>query len=172
MSKTHQNFPINVFLKNEKKKPLGAMKLRGAEGKFSFNIFFLLLAAKPTAQNRAISRRKVVCIHCQVEMQRNHPAIRLHLETWLRKQHQQPQKLLPILDVFGNSAREYNLLQADHPNSIYWQIPLSTSQQSTLVITARAETQEDSHTQTKSQTQTDRQTVHTHAHMSTHRSWQ
>jgi hypothetical protein len=131
-----------------------------------------LLAAKPTAQNRAISRRKVVCIHCQVEMQRNHPAIRLHLETWLRKQHQQPQKLLPILDVFGNSAREYNLIQADHPNSIYWQIPLSTSQQSTLVITARAETQEDSHTQTKSQTQTDRQTVHTHAHMSTHRSWQ
>jgi hypothetical protein len=81
----------------------------------------------------------------------------------VRKQHQQQQKLLPILDVFGNSAHEYNL-QGDHPYSIYWPIPLSTSQQSTLVITARAETQEDAHTQT----QTDRQTVHTHAHMSEH----
>jgi hypothetical protein len=89
-----------------------------------------------------------------VEMQRNDPAIRLHLETWLRKQHQQ--KLLPILDVFGNSAHEYNL-QGDHPNSIYWPIPLSTTQQSTLVITALAETREDSHThtETKSQMQTD-----------------
>jgi len=46
LSKTHQNFPINVFLKNEKKKPLGAMKLRGAEGKFSFNIFFFIVGSK------------------------------------------------------------------------------------------------------------------------------
>jgi len=50
LRKTRQIFHINGFFNNEKKNPLGAMKLRGADGKFSFNKFFLLVAAKPTAQ--------------------------------------------------------------------------------------------------------------------------
>jgi len=53
------------------------MKLRGADGKFSFNMFFLLVAAKPTAQESCTVQHfppQSYLHHRPVEMQRNHPA--------------------------------------------------------------------------------------------------
>jgi hypothetical protein len=53
------------------------MKLRGANGKFSFNMFFKLVAAKPTAQESCTVQHfpPQSCLHHRpVEMQRNHPA--------------------------------------------------------------------------------------------------
>jgi hypothetical protein len=53
------------------------MKLRGADGKLSINMFFLLVAAKPTAQESCTLQHfppQSSLHHRQVEMQRNHPA--------------------------------------------------------------------------------------------------
>jgi hypothetical protein len=72
------------------------------------------------------------------------------------------------LDVFGNSTHEYNL-QGHHPNFVYWPIPLSNSQQRTLVITARAETQEDSHTHTQSHRRRQSDSTHMHTEVLTAR---
>jgi hypothetical protein len=55
------------------------MKLRGADGKFSFKIYiyFLLVAAKPTAEESCTVQHfpPQSCLHHRpVEMQRNNPA--------------------------------------------------------------------------------------------------
>ncbi len=50
---------------------------RGADGKFSFNVYVLLVAAKPTAQESCTVQHfpPQSCLHDRrMEMQRSHPA--------------------------------------------------------------------------------------------------